>query len=263
MDDSSVMLVDSDHIAAEHKGRGNFVQEGAGDLLVEFGLCGIAGQPSSGAYQVNIFVERPYLGSYSWNLIIMNILAWLAGTSFWDGASPEISSRMSITLTVILTIAVSSRPVAIEKTTYVTLHDRCQQLCLAIATGISFLNVFNIQMCGGFHPDAPLYMKGFYKRHENVCEKSWCGTTQIDCNCFLTAIILWGLWMSYIVFWTLRMRHRIRNDMMGSSAVAARLKRSSGKRRSVGDYVRGYRSGTTSPGLVMLDQVVPSTSHKQ
>eukprot|EP00427_Karlodinium_veneficum_P052060 CAMPEP_0169367388 /NCGR_PEP_ID=MMETSP1017-20121227/33636_1 /TAXON_ID=342587 /ORGANISM="Karlodinium micrum, Strain CCMP2283" /LENGTH=519 /DNA_ID=CAMNT_0009465413 /DNA_START=18 /DNA_END=1574 /DNA_ORIENTATION=+ len=165
LDDSTLMCADKDYIEAEHKGCGNFVQKG------------INGQPGIDAYRVSIFVERPFLGSYAWNLVIMNVLAWLAGTSFWDGASPDVSSRMSITLTVILTIAVSSRPVAIEKTTYVTMNDQCQQMCLAIATIVSFLNVINVQICGGHHPESPMYMQEFYLESKSFCEKSWCGST--------------------------------------------------------------------------------------
>jgi len=231
------------------------VQKGAGDLLVDFGLAGINGQPGIDAYRVSIFVERPFLGSYAWNLVIMNVLAWLAGTSFWDGASPDVSSRMSITLTVILTIAVSSRPVAIEKTTYVTMNDQCQQMCLAIATIVSFLNVINVQICGGHHPESPMYMQEFYLESKSFCEKSWCGSTWIDCHCFLFTFCLWIGGLLYILHWTLKRRSEVRSGLLGTTTApdAPTLRRSMYRKIAVTDYLFHRRRDS-------LDKILPESA---
>lgn len=259
LDDSTIMCSDKDYIDAEYKGSGNFVQKGAGDLLVDFGLAGINGQPGIEAYRVSIFVERPWLGSYAWNLVIMNVLAWLAGTSFWDGASPDVSSRMSITLTVILTIAVSSRPVAIEKTTYVTMNDQCQQMCLAIATIISFLNVGIVQICGGHHPDSPMYMQEFYRKSEHFCEKSWCGTTWIDCHAFVLILCVWIGGLLYITYWIVKLRHETRSGLLGVPKAAPRLQHRRTKRKTLAGTVTDF-VWLKSRRRISLDRIVPTAS---
>ncbi|CAK0877121.1 unnamed protein product [Prorocentrum cordatum] len=99
----------------------------------------------------------------------MNLLVLLASTSFWDSVSPELSSRMSISLTIILTLAAytSTRPAAIEKAPYVTFHDWCEQMGIVIVTGISVHNVFAVVMCGGEHGEAPVWMAEEFERNED------------------------------------------------------------------------------------------------
>merc|ERR1712054_296372 len=90
MDNSTVMLSDVDYMAADHKGHGNFLEPGAGDSLVEFAVDSVKSRPGFAVYQVDLFIARPMLSSYCWNIIVVNVLAWLAGASYWDSASPDI-----------------------------------------------------------------------------------------------------------------------------------------------------------------------------
>merc|ERR1719394_964731 len=135
-------------------------------------------------YEVSVFVQRPLFASYFWDLVIMNLLVLLAATAFWDTASPELSSRMSISLTIILTLAAytSSRPAPIEKAPYVTFHDWVEQISMFLVTGISMQNVFAVVTCGGQHEDAPDYMAEEYERHPVSCSVGWCKSREIDCR---------------------------------------------------------------------------------
>merc|ERR1712096_212729 len=83
------------------------------------------------------------------------------GGAFYDSAALELSSRMSISLTIMLTLAAytTERPPAIEKAPYVTFHDRNEQVCMGIVIMISFENIFAVANCAGEHDDAPQFMK--------------------------------------------------------------------------------------------------------
>lgn len=185
--------------------------------MLEFHVRGITGchpDPDRGdVYEVSILVERPFPGHHIYDLVIMNLLVGLAASAFWDTAAPELSSRMSISLTVILTLAAytSSRPAPIEKAPYVTYHDWCEQMCMLLVTGISVQNVLAVVTCGGQHEEAPPYMTEMFERHTEECSVGWCLSRKIDCQGLL---ILLGAWVTlnvYSLFWLLRMRHRAKS----------------------------------------------------
>merc|ERR1719230_1294328 len=138
----------------------------------------------------------------------MNVLVFLAATSFWDTAAPEISSRMSISLTVILTLAsyTASRPAPIEKAPYVTFHDWCEQMSMLLVTGISIQNVFAVVLCGGQHEEAPPYMKEMFEENEELCSVGWCFSRNIDCRALIVLAVTWATLVLYSLLWLLRKR---------------------------------------------------------
>merc|ERR1712050_410178 len=107
-------------------------------------------------------------------------------------------------LTVILTVAVGTRPECICKVPYITFFDRCFQLCLVISIWISFANIYTISICGGYPlSDTPIYMKDIFSRHQDVCDVSWCGSTSLDCRFLVCTVVIWlaaALWIMWRVY---------------------------------------------------------------
>merc|ERR1712226_1640385 len=137
--------------------------------------------------------------------------------SFFDVSSADLSSRMSITLTVILTIAVSSRPACIAKSRYVTFYDRFMLLSLAIAAFMSCANVISVRKCGGHNSDAPPFMQEEYEINKQSCEVGWCSSTKLDCSIFLATLLIWGFSVTYVVFATWRDRSKITQRLIGAN----------------------------------------------
>lgn len=201
------------------RGQGHFAVPTAGEALLEFDICSITGchplTDRADVYDVTILVERPLVASYICDLLIMNLLVGLASCAFWDTAAPELSSRMSISLTVILTLAAytSTRPAPIEKAPYVTFHDWCEQMCMLLVTGISLQNVVAVVTCGGAHPEAPAHMTAMFERHQEECSEGWCLSRKVDCQAVL---VLLGSWIGlaiYSAFWLLRARHKTTREL--------------------------------------------------
>lgn len=196
------------------RGNGHFAVPTVGEALLEFDVCSISGwHPDAergDVYEVTVVVERPLVASYICDILIMNLLVGLAASAFWDTAAPELSSRMSISLTIILTLAAytSTRPAPIEKAPYVTFHDWCEQLCMFLVTGISVQNVVAVVTCGGQHEEAPAYMTDMFERHPEQCSEGWCFSRKIDCQAILILIGSWACLNIYSIIWLVYMRHR-------------------------------------------------------
>lgn len=194
------------------RSRGHFALPAADDSLLEFNISGLTGcrpEPQRvDTYEVHILVERPKFASYVWDIVIMNLLVLLSATAFWDTAAPELSSRMSISLTVILTLAAytSSRPAPIEKAPYVTFHDWCEQVCMLLVTCISVQNVFAVVLCGGQHEEAPVYMVEMFEQNQEICSVGWCLSRRIDCRGLIVLVVVWLLLWLYSILWLLRTR---------------------------------------------------------
>lgn len=199
---------------AHLRGQGHYAVPTAGHSLLEFEICGLTGchpdQRRCDVYELCIFVERPFFASYFWDLVIMNLFVMLAATAFWDTAAPELSSRMSISLTVILTLAAytSSRPTPIAKAPYVTFHDWCEQMSMLLVTGISVQNVFAVVLCGGQHEEAPSYMVEEFNRNLQSCELGWCMSRKIDCQGLVILLTAWLALAVYSCIWLVRTRSR-------------------------------------------------------
>jgi len=215
--DSRSMMKEASYRSAEtrHRGCGHYAVPTAGDALLEFDICSVTGcHPDAergDVYEITILVERPLVASYICDLFIMNLLVGLAACAFWDTAAPELSSRMSISLTVILTLAAytSTRPAPIEKAPYVTFHDWCEQMCMFLVTGISIQNVVAVVMCGGHHEEAPPYMAEMFERHREQCSVGWCLSRKIDCQSVIVLLATWVCLTAYSVIWLVHMRHRM------------------------------------------------------
>jgi len=179
-----------------------------------FGICQSRTQDASSerrkqkedSYKVSIIIGRPENSSYAFDLFVMIVLVLLAITSFWDTAAPELSSRMSISLTIILTLAAytSTRPPPIVKCPKLTFQDRYEVCSFLMVTGVSIMNLFSVSMCGGEHPEAPGYMKQIYEQQpEWLCDRGWCASRAIDCHfmiIFLSGFVLVTICMFYRVF---------------------------------------------------------------
>jgi len=198
--------------ALNMRSNGHFAVPAADDSLLEFNIAGLHGchaeKDRSDTYEIRILVERPLFASYFFDLVIMNLLVALSATAMWDTAAPELSSRMSISLTVILTLAAytSARPAPIEKAPYVTFHDWCEQVCMFLVAGISMQNVYAVVLCGGQHEEAPPYMKDIYEDNEDACSMGWCFSRKVDCRGFIILLTAWFALSFYSFLWLIRTR---------------------------------------------------------
>lgn len=161
-------------------------------------------------YKVSIIIGRPVKSSYLWDLIIMIVLVFLATTSFWDTAAPELSSRMSISLTIILTLAAytSTRPPPIVKCPKLTFQDSYEVVSFMMVTVISIMNVVSVTLCGGENEEAPQYMQDTWQQNTDICDQGWCASRAIDCH-FLTVFLVSFIIVSVFMF-SMVYRQRLR-----------------------------------------------------
>mmetsp|Transcript_63366 Transcript_63366/g.151206 ORF Transcript_63366/g.151206 Transcript_63366/m.151206 type:complete len:903 (+) Transcript_63366:141-2849(+) len=220
--DDGRMTRDEEYRDAEPRlrGKGHHITRSADRAMLEFDICGVSGGlPSdelrTDMYEVKVVVRRPLLSNHCWDVITMNLLVLLAAASFWDSSAPELSSRLGITLTVVLTLAAftSARPAAIQKAPYVTFHDWCEQVSLLLVILIAVQNVVAVTLCGGEHEEAPSHMTEIFERHSSSCEFSWCMSRAIDCHALLVLLIFWALLFLYSIIWVSRTR---RNAVQGA-----------------------------------------------
>lgn len=209
-------VMSSEHyqrLDARMRGRGHYAVPSAAETLQEFKIKGITGhhmeKQRTDNYEVCIIVERPKMSTYTWDIVIQNLLVFLAASAFWDASAADLASRLSISLTVILTLAAytSSRPSPIERAPYITLHDWNEQTSIFLTTVISFFSVLTIVQCGGERADAPVFMQEEYQLHVDVCEVGWCYSRNVDCTGLLYSLGLWVLLLVYSLVWLLRTRH--------------------------------------------------------
>merc|ERR1719282_342770 len=219
--DNGRVLRDEEYRAAQPKlrGHGHHALFTAGNGLQEFDICHVSGghwdvdskMDRSDIYQVNIVIRRPLQSNHCWDLVTMNLLVMLAATSLWDTSSSNLSSRMTITLMVILSLVAftSSRPAPIAKAPYITFHDWCEQICIFLVTGISIQNVAAVVLCGGESDDAPEYMAEVFESNASQCNVSWCFSRSIDCRAVLLLATVWLGLTIYSFIWLVRMRQNV------------------------------------------------------
>eukprot|EP00928_Gymnodinium_smaydae_P048912 TRINITY_DN32772_c0_g1_i2.p1 TRINITY_DN32772_c0_g1~~TRINITY_DN32772_c0_g1_i2.p1 ORF type:complete len:349 (-),score=24.16 TRINITY_DN32772_c0_g1_i2:261-1307(-) len=212
-------LTSSDYLEYAHTqraGKGHFVVKEVS--LYDFRIVGVTGGPDHSRsaakqdiYTVSIFVERPWVSNHVWDLLIMNLLLLLALTSIW-GPSTELSLRMSIALTVLLTTAAynSARPGPIEKWPQATCHDWALQMTMTFVAVVALWDVFATTVCAGQHPDSPEYLIQVTYRFEEAypgqCGMGWCVARQIDCNALILFLTVWIVAVATMLYRILRTR---------------------------------------------------------
>mmetsp|Transcript_27021 Transcript_27021/g.62420 ORF Transcript_27021/g.62420 Transcript_27021/m.62420 type:complete len:865 (-) Transcript_27021:45-2639(-) len=215
--DDGRMTRDEEYCEAEARlrGKGHHITRAADRAMLEFDICGVSGgcpsdETRTDMYEVKIVVRRPLLSNHCWDVITMNLLVWLAATSFWDSSAPDLSSRLGITLTVVLTLAAftSSRPAAIQKAPYVTFHDWCEQVSMLLVILIAVQNVVAVTLCGGEHEEAPSFMVETFQQNGATCEFSWCMSRGIDCQAIVVLLVAWTLLLVYSVVWVIVARRK-------------------------------------------------------
>lgn len=167
------------------------------DCMVEFRIYGLYSFPARSildakdeAYQVTVVVKRPVLGHQLGEFMVLILLVLLSAVSFWDYA-PELSSRMSITLTIILTLAAytSQRPAAIEKVPHATVQDWLELLAMYFVMGVGVLNVVAVVCCGGESTEAPAHMQDMYLEYQGgMCAASRWGMRRVDFFSFVAFV---------------------------------------------------------------------------
>lgn len=160
------------------------------DCMVEFTIHGLYSfpikslvEPNRESFQVTVVVNRPILGHQLGEFTVLITLTLLSVASFWDVASPELSSRMSITLTIILALAAytSERPAAIEKCPYPTIQDNVELIAMFFVMIVAIMNVVAVVNCGGESPEAPAHMQALYLHYQDgLCSESFAGMRYID-----------------------------------------------------------------------------------
>lgn len=171
------------------KGDGHFALPTA-DGMQEFDIYGICGYPKLeistkfDVYEVALAVKRP-LGILFDDIKITNAMVWVACLSFYDIASADLSARLSISLTIMLTLAsyMSDRPPAIQNLPTRTIHDKNEVLQWLLLIMITVLNLASVMLCGAESMaesganEAPLHMIRYYWEHkEDLCAKGYLAT---------------------------------------------------------------------------------------
>merc|ERR1712224_469826 len=137
--------------------------------------------------------KRPILGHQFGEFAVLFLLTLLSVVSFWDTAAPEVSSRMSITLTIILTLAAytSQRPAAIEKVPHLTVQDWVELGAMVFVIFVAVLNVVAVVYCGGEHPEAPEHMQAMWRdRQDEMCAWTSAGMRYVDFMGFMILSII-------------------------------------------------------------------------
>jgi hypothetical protein len=199
------------------------------DSMVEFKIFGLFSFPARSlldargeAHQVTVVVKRPVLGHNFGDLVVLISLTLLSCVSFWDSA-PELSSRMSITLTLILTVAAytSQRPAAIEKVPYSTLQDQAEILAMVFVIFVAVMNVISVTLCGGENEEAPAHMQESYQNHsDGVCAYYGIGLRRID---YISLFFFLGLVLVVTILGILALRIRRQVKLRGQLKEAVEL----------------------------------------
>merc|ERR550514_476118 len=204
----------------KYKGDGHVATETA-DGMQEFDIFGVCGYPQLkisskwDVYEVCLVVKRP-LGAFFTDIIITNAMIVVACASFYDIASPDLSARMSISLTVMLTLAsyMSERPSAIEKLPHLSVHDWNEIFCWLLLIIVSVQNVFAVILCGAESQvvsgagEVPSMMADYFEQHrDGLCQTSgWCGSRELDCHSMSLVFVLQVLIALYTYWWVRRNR---------------------------------------------------------
>jgi len=199
------------------------------DCISEFQLWGITCFPlishageRHDKYEVALFVRRPVFGVHLLDFVVLFTLSIISICSFWDAAAPELSSSMSITLTIVLTFAAytSTRPPAIEKVPRLTFQDSFEYYCMGLVVVVVIpVNVFSSIFCGGENEEAPGFMQERYLRHsDSVCKEYALALRQIDFYGMLLFVVIlilgaFGLLFHVRVLRQLTVRQRIANHI--------------------------------------------------
>jgi hypothetical protein len=208
--------VEDEYSNAAHKGCGHYLTDGAGKSLVEFYPCHVSGRSinSGRDYQINVFVKRPLFATHTWNLLSVVLLAGVAMSSFY--ADWSLAHRMGITLTVILIVAVWTRPDCLARVPYATLFDKCFKISLATAIFISFVNIHSVMQCGGYNSLAIEFLRERYQNDGSNCAHGWCDSTKLDCNLLLVTFLLWFCANAAVVIREVLLRNRVKEFMRNS-----------------------------------------------
>merc|ERR1712224_723167 len=123
------------------------------------------------------------MNQHFWNMGIVFLIVILSAQSTYDSASNMLSSRLGISLMLVLILAevAAERPGSIGRTPKRTLWDMMVYLSFGIVWIQTLLNLVSVTMCGGEHEEAPAYMKKLYKENSENCTLDWCGSRKVDC----------------------------------------------------------------------------------
>lgn len=235
------------HARSTQRGDGHMAMPTA-DGMLEFDFYGICGyqkllmSEKGDIYEVGCVVMRPtWRNAIFMDFIISNLMVLLCFASFYDTAAPELSSRMSISLTIMLTLSAytSQRPDAINKAPYSTFHDKNEQKCLLLVLLISVENVVATKLCGGEHEEAPAYMQAYFAKFskpENLelCfAPGFCQSRNIDC---WAMVGIFALWITMIL-WSLTKVFLLRHKFV-EAKVKENITPVSQQRISVGEQLR-------------------------
>ncbi|CAD7969538.1 unnamed protein product [Amoebophrya sp. A120] len=162
------------------------------------------------AYQFDILLTRRWK-RYWFDFLIQGLQVVSAAFSLYvpfsyDAGSDTLPNRLSITLTVILTLVAFTieRPSVIESLPYPTLHDQYERIMVAIVALVGIENVIVFQTCIGAFPkyfsdpynnDAPL------PDPPELCRVGFCGASNIDCLCFVSVVTAVVLVSLVLLFW--------------------------------------------------------------
>jgi len=180
-----------------------------GEDLGEMTIVGFGGlDVNESSYQVDLILARK-AERYAFDFVIQILQVSCAAFSCFVPLNDDcIANRLSITLTVILTLVAftTQRPMVIDKLPYQTLHDWYEQFMVLLALIVGIENWFVcIKCCGAYGEEAD-------PPHHEYCLEGFLYTSVAD-SVFLV-IFLSGLFMISFGIWFIAQSHRAKRMML-------------------------------------------------
>mmetsp|Transcript_64668 Transcript_64668/g.140841 ORF Transcript_64668/g.140841 Transcript_64668/m.140841 type:complete len:1198 (-) Transcript_64668:69-3662(-) len=195
---------------------------GVGEMQV-LAVGGMASQEGE-SYIYYIVLRRRWYPRYVMDFVLNILQVVVAMFSFWVPFTDDmLSNRMSITLTVMLTLvaAASTRPPVIDSLPYPTLHDHYGQfvafcvVLIGVGNWLVFVNcwgmyreegednIFDKDLWMVVENEKPSILPGM----EDLCQLGWCVSSQFDCTILLLMTVL--LLISIVALFVTAQMHRI------------------------------------------------------
>lgn len=187
---------------------------------MELAALGGVAMPASGAYTLHIILRRRWFPRYLLDFGIISLQVIAAAASLWVPFTPDmLANRMSITLTVLLTLVSASgaRPPVIESVPYPTLYDNYGKLMVFfVASVVGIANLFGFASCWGMYRgsgkgssktaadyfDSDLQLTISSLADEWWCEEGPMRTSKLDFMVLVTAFVFLTVVHVSILVWS-------------------------------------------------------------
>lgn len=181
----------------------------------------VDGENDTGSYSLRFLVKRNP-GIRGSELLIINVLPFLAMGTFWE-SSGLLANRLVITLLVMVALVVVSgrRPPELNRAPCATVYDRCCHESLFIVSVVALQNI----MSSVFYLRCGDSDEGICKC-QSSCGRAWCGARSLDCYTFPIVVALHCIMGFFPFLWA----HGASIDLIGGIFKGTKTINKRGKR---------------------------------